>query len=88
LAAAIPDKSSHSLKQVTLVWKSTGISDLANAWASAVAQQEVVGNDIKIKGHGTPHFGNGVANFVWEGNVKVTPKDAGAWHAAEQATFS
>ena len=66
-----------------------GKSDLANAWSSGVAQQEVAGNDIKSKGHGTSHFGNGdAAHFVWEGNAKVTPKEAGAFDMAEQGTFS
>jgi len=29
-----------------------------------------------------------VAHFVWEGNAKVTPKEAGAFDMAEQGTFS
>jgi hypothetical protein len=89
MTAAIPDKPDRAMKQTTAVWKSTGTSDLANFWASAVTQQEVVGNDTKIKGYGTSHFGNGdVANFVWEGNAKVTPKEAGAFDSVEQGTFS
>ena len=75
VTAAIPDEPGHSLKQVTSLWKSASSLDPANYWASGVEQQEVVGNNIKIKGYSTEHFGNGdVAYFVWEGNAKVTPK--------------
>jgi hypothetical protein len=89
MTAAIPDKPGHSLKQITVVWKSTGSSDLANFWAGAAEQQEVVGTDIKIRGYGTSHFGNGdVANFVYEGSAKVTPKDAGAFDEDGKGTFS
>ena len=89
LTAAIPDKPGHSLKQVTLSWKSSSSSEPANFWCSGVEQQEVVGNDIKIKGYGTEHYNNGdVSYFVWEGNAKVTPKEAGAFDGVEQGTFS
>jgi len=89
LSTAIPGKPGHSLKQVTAVWKGTGSSELANYWASGVEQQEVAGNDIKVKGHGTEHFGNGdVTYFVWEGSQKVTPKDAGAFDMTAQGTWS
>jgi len=86
LTAAIPDKPGRSLKQLSLIWKGTG--SLANYWASGVEQQEVVGNDIKMKGYGTEHYDNGdVAHFVYEGNAKVTPKDAGAFDMAAQGTW-
>jgi hypothetical protein len=56
-------------------WKSTSPLDPANYWASGVEQQEVVGNDIKVKGYGTEHFGNGdLAYFVWEYNIGVFRK--------------
>jgi hypothetical protein len=58
LTTAIPGKPGHSLKQVTAIWKGTGSSELANYWASGVEQQDVAGNDIKVKDHGTEHFGN------------------------------
>ena len=89
LTAAIPDKPGHSLKQVTLSWKSSSSSEPANFWCSGVEQQEVVGNDIKIKGYGTEHYNNGdVSYFVYEGNAKVTPKDAGAFNMAIQGAWS
>jgi len=89
MTSAVPDKPGHSLKQITSVWKSTGTSDLATFWASAVEQQEVVGTDIKSRGYGTSHYDNGdVANVVWEGTANVTPKDAGAFDMTAQGTFT
>ena len=92
--AAIPDKPGHSLKQVTEVWKSTTSLDPETIWVSVVSQREVLsvpnaGKDIKMKGYGTEHYNNGdVSYFVWEGNAKVTPKEAGAFDRVEQGTFS
>jgi hypothetical protein len=46
--SVIPDKPGHTFKQITETWKSSGSGDLANFWATAVEQQDAVGDDMKV----------------------------------------
>jgi hypothetical protein len=88
IGSVIPDKPNHSLKHITETWKSTGDGDLANFWATAVEQQDIIGGDVAARGYGTAHMSNGdLAYFSWEGNNKITPKEGKAFDLTGNGTF-
>jgi hypothetical protein len=75
----IPDKPGHTLKLITLVWKSVSSNpNFGEAWASCVEQQDSNGTDTALLGYGTNHYQSGdVSYFRWEGTRDATKKDAG-----------
>jgi hypothetical protein len=86
--AVVPDKPAHSVQQHTWVWK-TSSPEWGEYWNSGVEQAETVGTDDTVKGYGTAHFADGdVTYFSWEGTVKVTPKEGGAFDTAGQGKFT
>jgi hypothetical protein len=88
LNSAIPDKAGHSVRQVVQTYKSTGSSDLANFSATNVAQQDVLGGDIKGRAYGINQHANGDLSYVSaEGTTKITPKEGGAFELIGSGTF-
>jgi hypothetical protein len=47
----------------------------------------VVGNETTLRGHGTAHYAGGDVYWSSEGNVKITPKDAGDFEGVAQGKF-
>jgi hypothetical protein len=87
--AVIPDRPEHTFKMITETWKSTGNSEIANFWVTAVEQQDNIGGDTKVRGYGTAHYANGeLSYFGWEGATKVSPKKGDAFEVTAGGTFS
>jgi hypothetical protein len=88
--ANVPDKPGHTFKQNTLVWKTVSSNpNFGEAWTSAVAQQDNIGNDTTERGYGTNHYQSGDVNyFNWEGAGKTTKKDGGDFEIAAQGKFT
>src|SRR5262245_47724676 len=89
-SANVPGQPGHTLKQITLLWKSVSSNpDFGEAWASAVAQQDTIGTDSTERGYLTNHLQNGDVNYVsWEGAVKTTMKDGGDFDTVAKGKFT
>jgi hypothetical protein len=89
LTAKIPDKPGHILRQRTSVFKVTSNSArLGDYWITQAAQEEVIGQEITVKGYGTARYANGDVSYIsFEGTAKVTPKEPGAFESVGQGKF-
>jgi hypothetical protein len=88
--ANVPDKPGHTLKQVTIVWKTVSANpEFGEAWTSGVAQQDNIGTDSTERGYGTNHFQNGDVNYIgWEGAAKTAKNDSGDFETVAQGKFT
>jgi hypothetical protein len=89
-SANVPGQPGHTLKQVSLVWKSLSPNPtFGEGWVSAVAQLDTTGADSTERGYATSHIQNGdVIYSGWEGTVKTAKKDGGDFETVAQGTFT
>jgi hypothetical protein len=88
--ANVPGQPGRTLRQVSIVWKSTSSNPIFDqAWVSAVAQIDALGEDSKEQGYGTSHYPSGDVNyFTWEGAIKHTVKEGGDYDRVAQGKFT
>jgi hypothetical protein len=89
-STTVPGQPGHTLKQIALLWKSISSNPtFGDAWVSANAQLDDMGNEAKERGYATNHYQDGDVSYIsWEGAITHTKKDGGDFERVAKGTFT